>query len=198
MKGQQQVVSVVIIIGLILGATVTVLPWASKMIEKRKDLKTLDDVYNFFINLDETIREIAKNGGEESLSLDVPGILTVSPDENAIVFRFTNKVSNIAEGDYIPLNTPNMNETGTLGVDTPSVIFGKAEKKGSEIEISYKLWYRELEDPLTNNVYIISLTTTDGTEKSSNTGFMRIQRIGTFKTTENSKTLTTTEINIIV
>ena len=198
MKGQQQIVSVVIIIGLVLGATVTVLPWANKMIEKRKDLKDLDDVYNFFNELDETIREIAKNGGEESLSLDVPGKLTIMPDDNIILFSFDSKVSNIAEGEYIPLNTPNMNETGTLGVDTPSVIFGKSEKQGNIMKICYKLWYRELLDPLTNKAYKIKLTTTDGTQKSTNTGYLRIQRVGTTTTTQGSKTLTTTEINIIV
>ena len=198
MKGQQQIVSVVIIIGLVLGATVTVLPWANKMIEKRKDLKDLDDVYNFFNELDETIREIAKNGGEESLSLDVPGKLTIMPDDNIILFSFDSKVSNIAEGEYIPLNTPNMNETGTLGVDTPSVIFGKSEKQGNIMKIWYKLWYRELLDPLTNKAYKIKLTTTDGTQKSTNTGYLRIQRVGTTTTTQGSKTLTITEINIIV
>ncbi len=194
MKGQQQVVSVIIIIGLIIGATATVLPWANTMIQKRKDMKSLDDVYYFFQNMDETIRTIAKNGGEESLSLEVPGTLTVSPDDNTIVFNFESKVSNIAEGDWIPLNTPNLNETGTLGLDTPSVIFGKAEQDGNTIKIWYKLWYRQLKDPSTNNLYKISLKTTDETVKTTNTGFMRIQRLGT----TTSQDLTITEINIII
>lgn len=36
MKGQQQVVSVIIIVGLIIGATATVLPWANTMIQKKR------------------------------------------------------------------------------------------------------------------------------------------------------------------
>lgn len=157
-------------------------------------MKSLDDVYYFFLNMDETIRTISKNGGEESLSLEVPGTLTVSPDDNTIVFNFESKVSNIAEGDWIPLNTPNLNETGTLGLDTPSVIFGKAEQDGNTIKIWYKLWYRELKDSSTNNLYKISLKTTDGTVKTTNTGFIRIQRLGT----TTSEDLTITEINIII
>ena len=49
------------------------------------------------------------------------------------------KAMDVAEGDYIPLNTPNMNETGTLGIDSPSVIFGKSEKQGNRMKIWYKL-----------------------------------------------------------
>jgi len=194
MKGQQQIVSVVIIIGLIIGATATVLPWANTMIQKKKDMKSLDDVYYFFQNMDETIRTIAKNGGEESLSLETPGILIISPENNTISFNFESKVSNIAEGDWIPLNTPNLNETGTLGLDTPSVIFGKAEKQDNIIKIWYKLWYRELKDPSTGQLYKISLNTTDGKEKSTTTGYIRIQKIGT----TTSEDLTITKINIII
>jgi hypothetical protein len=199
--GQAQVVSLIIIILLILGAIAFVYPWANSMIQKKKDTKNIDDVYNFFKSLDETIRTIAKNGGEESLSLEVPGQLyvypaSVPPLNNSIVFAFRGLVSNVAEGGWIPLNTPNMNETATLGIDPPSVIFGMANETNKEIEIKYRLWYRELDD-LSSNGYKIVLNTSDGNIKSTNTGFMRIQRLGTVRIT-GGKTLTITEINIIL
>jgi hypothetical protein len=196
--GQAQVVSVVIIIVIALGALALVLPWTYGMIQKKKDMKSLDDVYNFFQTLDETIRNIAKNGGEESLSLKVPGKLTVypelvvSPFNNSIVFSFSAKVSNIAPGGWIPLNTPNMNEIATLGVDTSSVILGRATQTDSEMYIQYKLWYRTLIDT-TGRGYKIVLSTTDNEEKSTTTGFLRIQRVGSGGTP-----LTITEINVIV
>lgn len=198
--GQAQVVSLLIIILLAMGAIGLVYPWTYGMIQKKKDMKSLDDVYNFFKNLDETIRNIAKNGGEESLRLEIPGELHVYPTSiaqlnNSIVFTFRGLVSNIAEGGWIPLNTPNMNETATLGIDPPSVIFGMANKTDNEIEIRYRLWYRELED-LSGNGYKIVLNTSDGNEKRTTTGFMRIQRLGS--TRIPSETLTITEINIIL
>lgn len=203
--GQTQIVSVIIIVGIALSTVSTVLPWASNMIQKRKDAKSLEDVYNFFQTLDTSIRDISKSGGEESLTLKVPGRFTVYPESftsplnnNSIVFFFQGKVSNVAEGNWIPLNTPNTNDIATLGIDTPSVIFGKAEKAGNILNIQYKLWYRELDDPSGKHGYKIVLNTTSDAEESTATGFIRIQRLGSRSLTVGSKTLTVTEINIII
>ena len=198
MKGQSQVISIVLIVALGIGSISFILPWTYSMIQKKKDMKSLNDVYNFFKVLDETIRNIAKNGGEESLSLEVPGDLSIYPKlendplNNSIVFSFYGKVSNIAEGDWIPLNTPNMNETANLGLDTPSVIFGKATRTGDEIQIQYRLWYRKLVDP-SGRGYEIVLNTTNNEKKSTDYGFLRIQRLGS-----SGELITTTEINVLI
>jgi len=197
-RGQVQVVSVVVVILIALGALALVLPWTYGMIQKKKDMKSLDDVYNFFQTLDETIRNIAKSGGEQTLSLKVPGKFTVYPESanslhnNSIIFIFSGKVSNIAPGGWIPLNTPNTNENATLGVDTSSVIFCNATQIGDSMLIQYKLWYRTLTDT-TGKGYKIVLNTTNNEIKSTTTGFLRIQRLGSGGTT-----LTITQINVIV
>jgi len=202
MKAQTQVISIIIIVAIALGAMALVLPWTYGMIQKKKDMKSLDDVYYFFQDLDETIIDVANNGGEETLRLDVTGKFTVypeslnSPFNNSITFDFMSKVSNIAEGDWIPLNTPNMNATATLGVDTPSVIFGRATRIGDQISIRYRIWFRELHD-FSGKGYKIVLNTTDNNVKTSTSGFIRVQRLGSKETYPPGKTLTITEINII-
>lgn len=205
-KSQSHIVSAIIIAVVAIGALATVLPWAYTMIQKKEDTKSIEDIYSFFKDMDETIRNIAKNGGEESLTLKVSGRFTVYPElashplNNSIVFLFSSKVSNVAECTeeieecWIPLNTPNPNATATLGKDTPSVIFGKATRSGSAIDIEHKLWYRELYDSSSGRSYRIVLNTTDSTIKSTNTGFLRIQRIGSV----TAGNLIITEINIIV
>jgi len=202
MRGQSQLISVVIVITLALFVIALVLPWAFLMIQKKKDMKSLDDVYNFFQTLDTTIRNIAKTGGEESLQLKVPGELAFYPESlnsilnNSIVFSFGSKVSNIAECDdcWIPLNTPNMNDTGTLGLDSPSVIMGRAEIHEDNIDVNYRLWYRTLNDT-SGNAYKIVLNTSDNMGKTTTTGFLRIQKLSS---KDVDQTLTITEINIIV
>lgn len=205
-KGQQQLVSVVIIITIALGTIALVLPWTLKMVEKKMDLGTLDDVYNFFQNLDETIKYVEKHQGEESLTLNpqkAPGKFTVYPesfphkDNNSIIFEFKSKVSNVAEGYWIPLNTPNTNLTATLGIDPPSVISAKAERAGDEINVWYKIWYRQLDDQ-SGHGYRIVLNTTDNSKKSTTTGFLRIQWLKSRDVQVAGKTLTITEINILV
>ncbi len=197
-RGQVPAISVILVVILGISSLALVLPWTYNVVQKRKDMKNLDDVYNFFILLDETIRNIAKNGGEETLRLDVNGRLSVYPDtmidplNNSIVFSFSSKVSNIAEGGWIPLNTPNTGGVASLGIDEPSVLFGKASDYGDGIDIEYKLWYRTLVDT-TGRGYRIDLKTSDGTFKSSNTGYIRIRNLGS-----SGDPITVTEINIII
>jgi len=201
MKGQANIISIIIIILIATAAIATVLPWTYSMVQKKKDLKSLDDVYNFFQTLDATIRNIAQNGGEESLRLNVPGKLEVYPDSvssefnNSVIFTMESKVSLIAVGDWIPLNTPNMNKTATLGTDPPSVIFGKAERIGDKINIQYRLWYRTLNDT-SGHLYKIVLNTSNDNTISTTTGFMRIQSLGAGDVA--GKPLTITKINIIL
>ena len=198
-KGQTQIVSAILIVLIALGAVTSIIPWANSMIQKRKDAKGTDDSYNFFQKLDKSIRNIAENGGEESLQLSTNGIMTVYPasvggeNNNSIVFLFISRVSNVAEGSWVPLNTPNANTTATLGIDPSSVIFGRATKDGDRLKIEYKLWYRTLRDVNSGVTFKINLNTTNDQIVQSS-GFLRIQRIGT-KQVQN---LTTTEINIIV
>ena len=200
MKAQTQIISAILVFLIALAAVALVLPWALTMVQKKKDMKNVDDVYNFFLKLDEVIRDVAKNGGEESLTLKVPGELTVYPDSsnhpynNSITFSFLSKVSNIAVNvGEIPLNTPNQNSTATLGVDTPSVIFGKANLTDDSILVQYRLWYRTLVD-VDGNKFKIVLNTSENSILNSTLGFIRIQRLGTRTVGD----LTLTEINVIV
>jgi len=193
-KAQTQIVSVIIIVGIAAATLATVVPWATLTIQKKKDAKSVNDIYDFFQSLDADIREIAKNGGEKSLKINVPGKLTISPDSNSIVFLFSSKVSNVGGEDWIPLNTVNINEIGILGVDKPSVIFAKATENANFLEIEYKLWYRTLNDTSLNKAYIIDLKTSDGQDQSTTSGYMRIRKLGS---TELDN-LITTEVNIII
>jgi len=198
-KGQSQMVSAIIIVLIGLGIVGTVLPWASSVIQKKKDSKSVDDVYNFFKDLDSSIVDIARNGGEESLEIKIPGRITVYPDSypgelnNSIVFIFESKVSNVADSeDWIPLNTANSNYTAVLGIDKPGVIFAKSTVGDDKITVWYRLWFRELRDQISDKRYKISISGTN--DRSSTQGFLRIQRVGS----SEIGNLIRTEVNIIV
>jgi hypothetical protein len=199
MKAQTQVISVILIIGIALAAIAAIIPWSMSMIQKRKDAKAVDDVFNFFILLDTKIRNIVQNGGEESLELKIPGKFTVYPsnligeNNNSINFVFVSKVSNIAPGQWICISS-NCNETATLGSDSYGVILGKAAKQDDYMMIEYKLWYRQLIDRDKGQMYKIILNTTDNNIKTSTSGYIKIQKIRSYTT----QSLTITEINIII
>ena len=194
-------VSALMVVLISLGILGAVFPWASSVIQKKKDSKSVEDVYNFFQKLDSTIINIARNGGEESLELKVPGKINAYPESldlvlnNSIVFEFQSKVSNVAESEtWIPLNTPNANASATLGIDKPGVIFGKSTLGDNKIIVNYRLWFRELEDKTTGNIYKISLKTSDNKIINSTQGFFRIQRLSSSQTGNLIKT----QVNIIV
>lgn len=204
-RGQSQIVSALIIVILSLVIVGTVFSWAANIIQKKKDSKSLDDVYQFFQELDYAIINVARNGGEESAIIKVPGIITVYPEDynledssvlnNSIVFKFSSRVSNVAAiDDWIPLNTPNNSTLAILGIDKPSVIFGKAKREQDTINIWYRLWFRQLEDKSLGKRYKIALKTSDGQEKTTNKGFLRIQRLGS----DQNGNLIITQVNIIV
>jgi len=199
MKAQSQVISVILIIGITIAVIATILPWSLSMIQKRKDAKAVDDAFNFFILLDSKIKNVAQNGGEETLELNVPGKLTVYPfkvsgeNNNSINFVFVSKVSNIAPGEWMCLSQ-NCNETATLGVDNFGALFGKAIQQDNYLTMEYKIWYRDLIDRNTNQKYRIVLNTTNNEEKSTTIPFIRIQRLRTYTT----QSLTIAEINIII
>jgi len=201
-KGQSQMVSALMIFLISLAILGSIFPWASSVIQKKKDAKSVNDVYNFFQKLDYTIINIARNGGEESLELKVPGRITVYPESypdltlnNSILFEFQSKVSNVADSiTWIPLNTPNSNTSAILGIDKPGVIFGKSTLEKNEIIVYYRLWFRELEDKTTGNIYKISLVTSGGKVINSTQGFFRIQRLSSAQTGNLIKT----QVNIIV
>ncbi len=199
MKAQTQVVSVILIVGIAIAAVASILPWSMSMIQKRKDAKTVDDAFNFFILLDSKIRNVIQNGGEESLQLNIPGKLTVYPsnivgeNNNSINFVFTSKVSNIATGEWVCVSE-NCNGTATLGVDSYGVILGKAQRQNDYMTIEYKLWYRNLIDREKNQIYKIVLNTSNNQIKQTTIPYLKIQKLRSYTT----QSLTITEINIII
>ena len=64
------------------------------------------------------------------------------------------------------------------------------------INIWYRLWFRQLEDKSIGKKYKIALKTSDGQEKTTNKGFLRIQRLRSV--TEENGNLIITQVNIIV
>ncbi|MEM5878292.1 MAG: hypothetical protein QXF12_05430 [Candidatus Aenigmatarchaeota archaeon] len=199
MKAQTQVVSVILVVGIALAAVATITPWSLNMIQKRKDAKAVEDVFNFFFLLDSKIREVAVNGGEQTLMIKVPGKISVYPyiseqaTSNNITFSFTSKVSNVALNEWISF-TPNKNKTATLGVDSFGVIQARAQRQRDYMKMDYNLWYRDLLDRQANRLYRIKLSTINDQVVQSTTGFIRIQR-GEITTTQG---LTITEVKIII
>jgi hypothetical protein len=224
MKAQADIISSVIIIIIAIGLVSTAYMWGMPLIQKRQDSALVDRAYGFFDrnnfnSLVKKIEYVAKNGGEDTFTLDISGIWILYPcpssdglgcscgaaepcnsENNSIQFSFPSRASNIAvNSNWVPINSPNPSYFGTLGIDDVSVVLAKSESAGDGFNITYKLWFRELNESL-NIGYKVDIMPSGTPGITTSVGkSLRISNAGTSTiTTSGGKTLIITEIKIFL
>lgn len=205
-KGQAEIISAILIILIALTLLSVGYFYLRPILEKRKDTAIVERVKNAFdqsssVSLPTKIESVAKLGGEEVFSLDVSGAWILNEIEDSIQFSFLSKVTNIAENiGWISLTSGAScpPSKGTVGIDRISVVCVRADKIGDRYNITYKVWYRVLEEPITGRQHKIDLIkhpagTTYSTSKS-----LKIIKGETRETIVNGKTLILTEVKILL
>jgi hypothetical protein len=202
-KAQADIISAIIIIIIAIGLVSSAYMWGLPMIQKKQDEALAERVSNYFNQNNENslpskIKFIADNGGEETFSLDVSGLWTLNTTENSISFTFFNKVSNIGSATWISLTSGAScpPSTGTVGIDKPSVVCARADTLADGYDITYKIWFRQLDESGGTRGYKISLIQHPGGPAASTGNSVRIFR-GDVKTVTDVKTLIITEIKIL-
>lgn len=207
MKAQVDIISALLIIVIALTLFGSAYTFLKPVLEKRQHAFLVEHVRNAFDQLNPSslpskIESVAKLGGEETFSLNVKGIWTLNPEENYIEFSFVSRVSNIAEGiGWISL-TPGENcsaiSPGKIGEDRMSVVCAKAEKKGNLYQITYRLFYRKLEDPVTGREYELKLVQHPAGSLRTTSRSLRISKGEVTEEQVDDKTLITTQMKILL
>ncbi|HDH91382.1 MAG TPA: hypothetical protein ENF38_00345, partial [Candidatus Aenigmarchaeota archaeon] len=152
MKGQTQIISVVLILALSVSLMATAYTWGLPLIQKRQDTAKFESIFNSFDptnpnSLERKIIDIANRGGEEVFSLNFKGVWNVNEDENSISFSFLSMISGFVPGKGITLlpggSCPSSGP-GRLGIDEPFDICGYSEPSGNKYNITFKIWFRNL------------------------------------------------------
>lgn len=165
MKGQTQIISIILILGISVGLMATAYTWGLPLIQKRQDTAKFEAVFNFFDpsnpnSLERKIVSVANRRGEETLSLDFKGVWSINENENSISFSFLSRISGFAEDKGIPLvpggSCPSSG-TGKLGIDEPFDVCGYSKPYEDRYNITFKVWFRELVDE-DGNVYRIKIS----------------------------------------
>jgi len=209
MKAQSEIVGYLLLFIVGIGLVSTAIMWGIPLIHKKEDAKKLDDVYNFFILLNNEIKNVAKSGEEKTLSFPVDGVIVLYPwnysgiENNSIVFSFPSKVSTVAvDKGWIPITTANVKDSpySILGIDQPSVIFVSSSAEGEYYRVSYKLWFRGLYEPDTGKTHKIILVREDRSSNSYSTTsrVISLKRGGTYSKDINGETYMLTEVVIIL
>ena len=223
-KAQSDIIAAILIIVIALGLSATAYTWGIPLIQKRQDTAIVERMAGNFdqnnVNsLPSRIEFIANNGGEETFKLDVDGVwelhtcptgelsgCTHNPDDsqnNFIQFASASRVTNIAAStqDWVSLTTGAAcpPSKGIVGTDKSSVVCARADElSGGLFNISYRIWFRELEELGTARSFKIDLTKHTASDLGSIGKTVRISRENFHQISSGGKTLIIPEIKILL
>lgn len=126
-KGQQDVLSAILVSGILIGVVSSVYFWGIPLIEKNRAIAVQKNAEDFMKNLNEKIKFVANNGGRDQIRIDVPGIIEVKDDRIELVTETPGTIY-ATEAD-IPLGRNECARSqGTWGIHDPSVYCVRSEK----------------------------------------------------------------------
>ncbi len=158
MKGQQQVLSILLITLVLVAIVGSVYFWGLPLIQKNRDITLLKKAEDFMMNLNNKIKYVANTQSRDSIKVSV-GTLTFDPLNNTLKLEVDTKGTIYATG--IPVYfVRNTNSTGVWGRDEPEILYVKSIDMGGSYHNIYVLRYRDLVVPGTVgilNTYKIEL-----------------------------------------
>jgi hypothetical protein len=200
MKGQQEIMTLIIITGILFAVVASVWLWANPIIEKNKEIFTLQRTEDFTKILASTIKLVAKNGGKSEISLhglNPKGTILITETEIEI-FTLT-KDSFYEKSIAIPINDVDCTATnGTWGLEKSDIICVTSVRLGGEKEgtrTRYSIKFIEMDSG--NSAYKIVLLPTSersGLDKNS----VIIENKGIKEGTSNGRNLISTLIAISI
>jgi type II secretory pathway pseudopilin PulG len=160
MKGQQEVLTPLLLTGILIAIVGSVYLWGLPLIQKNRDVAVLQQVEDFIINLNEKIKNVANAQGREEIKINIPVTLSFNSTEKSIIIEVNTKGTIYSVGRIYFVRNDNEFE-GTWGKDDPGVIYVDTTDLDGEYLQKYTLKYRQLNAP--NKIYKISLIGDDRT-----------------------------------
>jgi hypothetical protein len=166
MRAQINIISVVIIAGIVIALIGMAYVWAVPMIEKRMTITDYDIVEGFMLELDWKIVDIANTGSGEArieipngvmdvLGYDFPGAVN-----NTITLDFQVSQPIMMVGSSVPIETNNLDYIGEYGKAEPRIILMSRSSDEDRTHLNMSIRYRELRSTATQKGYIIALCPT--------------------------------------
>jgi len=156
MKGQVQIVSIIMISGVVISLVGAALLWGIPLINKQTSATTFTTATQFVMDLNEEIIDTANTGaGGGSMNIPFGGMTIVpydgSADSNEILYEISIAQPLALNNSVIYLGGATfrdvVNLTGTLGESLPSIITFRLDPLGTGYVGTYSIKYRELADP---------------------------------------------------
>lgn len=194
MKAQQQVLTPLLIILIMIAIVSSVYFWGVPLIEKNRDITILRKAEDFMKNLNEKIKYVANTRSRESIEIEV-GTLTFDPSAHSIKLEVDTKGTIYSVGGDVYF-VRNVNETGVWGRDEPELLWVRSIKVGNGFHTIYNLRYRTLIAEGIGRQYKIVLTSDITTPQMAGKGHtVEIEYKGMMQ--ENQTVLTFVGIKVV-
>ncbi|NOX71975.1 MAG: hypothetical protein GXO64_04750 [Candidatus Micrarchaeota archaeon] len=202
-SGQTEILSVVIMAGIVIALVGAAYMWGSPMMEKRSIQTKYASAEKFMSMLNDKITEIATTcatPGGCTYTVDMPQIeaasMTFDNDANTIFFRFPSN-QKMLENEKTPINTPYTDDPADYGTAPPGVLMASGVMQDDAYLIQISLKYRELVDMDSKISYLINITgNVKGTQKVIIT-YLGTRQVQSDIPEANELTMTDILINII-
>ncbi|MCX6815510.1 MAG: hypothetical protein NT120_01490 [Candidatus Aenigmarchaeota archaeon] len=161
MKGQQEVISVVLISGILIGVVGSVYFWGVPLVQKNKDVALLENTESFIKSLDNKIKFVANNGGRDNIRIPALGIVRFDSTSSTIEITVNTEGTIYATEAAIPLgrNTACAATEGTFGINDQDTICVRSNKiSDKNFRTIYTLSYVKLNDQEVLRSFNIKLT----------------------------------------
>ncbi|MEM5812606.1 MAG: hypothetical protein QW286_02705 [Candidatus Aenigmatarchaeota archaeon] len=152
MKAQTEVVTIVLITGIVITLVGSAYLWGLPLISKRTAVSDFLSAEDFVVKLDNKIVEIANSGsGEASLVISPKGLIRVyehdesNPHNNSVIFEIVSKQPLLQGGNEVVLKTNILGENATYGEGEPRIITLSSQPYGQDYKLIFKIHYRELD-----------------------------------------------------
>lgn len=204
LKSQAEVISLVMITGIIIGLVGTAYLWGAPLIEKRTTAIDVELAKSFINKLDSTITDIANRGsGEQTINIPI-GVLTVipndtvDPDNNSVILDIIVGEQMLFPNTIVYLGATR-DEVGIYGEAEPNIVTLSGGEVNNNLKVFLKSHYRELDTnqfPLRG--FKIVLNNGLGQIQGTNQVTVSFDRIETIpNAADNGGDLIITHINVI-
>lgn len=152
-KAQAEVITIVLITGIVISLVGTAYMWGMPLISKRTSVTEFLSAEDFVTKLNDKIVEIANSGsGQASINIQ-KGLIRIkeydqsnprNPENNSIIFELPVGQP-LAMGTSVVLKTNVLGENATYGEAEPRIINMSSVSSGSSNKLVFTLHFRELD-----------------------------------------------------
>lgn len=145
MKGQQQVITIIMLSGILIGVVSSVYFWGIPLIQKNRDVSVQESSETFMKNLNEKIKDVANIGGKEEIRIPIDGTIVFNATDQSLIFEIKTDGSIYAANAIFPLEGKDcVLAEGEWGQDEPESLCVYSRTLDSKYIIQYILKYRTL------------------------------------------------------